>query len=191
MKKSGLILMIMGMFICVAVPAFAGDKEGVYIGIGGSYALQNFQTVGSNSYDNAGGFNIKAGYKQSKSSATELAFDYFPEFKWTHPRDSLTSASGTVSEKVRVFSVMLAQKLSIPNETFRPYIIGGIGYMSAKSDSGPTLGSPDETGFCYKAGLGIDYFVTGNISLGLEGSYVFGIGDVRYGNFTAGAAYHF
>ena len=135
MKKSGLILMIMGMFICVAVPAFAGDKEGVYIGIGGSYALQNFQTVGSNSYDNAGGFNIKAGYKQSKSSATELAFDYFPEFKWTHPRDSLTSASGTVSEKVRVFSVMLAQKLSIPNETFRPYIIGGIGYMSAKSDS--------------------------------------------------------
>lgn len=62
--------------------------------------------------------------------------------------------------------------------------------MSAKSDSGPTLGSPDSTGFCYKAGLGIDYFVTGSISLGLEGSYLFGIGDVRYGNFTAGAAYH-
>ena len=48
MKKSGLLLMVVGMLISMAVPAFADDKDGVYIGIGGSYALQNFQTVGSN-----------------------------------------------------------------------------------------------------------------------------------------------
>ena len=191
MKRSVLFLMLFGLLIYTAMPACADDREGIYVGIGGSYALQNFQTYGSNSYDNAGGFNLKAGYKQSKSSATELALDYFPEFKWTHPRDFLTSASGAVSEKVRVFTVMLAQKLSIPNETFRPYLIGGIGYMSANSDSGSTLGSPDSSGFCYKGGLGVDYFITGNISLGLEGSYVFGTGDVRYSNFTAGATYHF
>ncbi len=191
MKKSGLTLVVIGIFICLAWPALADEKQGAYIGLGGSYALQNFQTFGAASYDNAAGFNLKAGYKHSRESATELSLDYFPEFKWTHPRNLIVDTSGTVSEKVRVFSVMLAQKFSLPNETFRPYVIGGIGYMSVKSETGPTLGSPDSNGFCYKAGLGMDYFVTGNISLGLEGSYVFGTGDVRYSNFMAGAAYHF
>ncbi len=191
MKKRSLRFAVIGILIFWAVPVFADDRAGFYIGLGGSYALQNFETRGQESFDNAGGFNLKAGYKQSRVSATEVAFDYFPEFKWTHPRDFLTSASGTVSEKVRVFSVMVAQKFSIPNETFRPYIIGGIGYMSAKSDSGPNLQFSDGTGFCYKAGLGMDFFVTSNISLGLEGSYILGVGDVRYGNFTLGAAYHF
>ncbi|MBN1829795.1 MAG: porin family protein [Deltaproteobacteria bacterium] len=191
MKKSGLVLLIVGIMFCLACPAFADDKEGFYLGVGGSYALENFQTYGSNSYDDATGFNIKAGYKQSRASATEFSFDYFPEFKWTHPRDYLIPATGMVSEKIRVYSVMLAQKLSIPNDTFRPFLIGGIGYMSAESEHTPTLGSPDETGFCYKAGLGMDVFITSNISLGLEGSYFFGVGDVRYGNFTLGVAYHF
>jgi opacity protein-like surface antigen len=187
MKKCGLTLMVVGILICLALPAFANDKEGAYIGIGGSYALQNFQIGDSSSFDNAAGFSIKAGSKQSKSSATELVFDYFPEFKWTHP-NYWTSGSGIVSDKIRVFSVMLAQKFSIPNDTIRPYLIAGIGYMSVKSDSG----SADATGFCYKGGLGIDYFVTGNISLGLEGNYVLRAGsDVKYGNLTAGAAYHF
>ncbi len=192
MKKSGLVFMVTSIFlICLALPALADDKQGTYIGLGGNYALQSFQTVGNNSFDNAAGFNVKVGYKQSKESATELALDYFPEFKWTHFRDFLTPASGMTSEKVRVFSVMVAQKFSLPYESFRPFVIGGIGYMSAKSESGSTLGSPDSTGFNFKAGLGMDYFVTGNISLGLEGSYVFGTGDVRYANFTGGAAYHF
>ena len=59
---------------------------------------------------------------------------------------------------------------------------GGINWCSQFSDG---------NGFCYKGGLGIDYFATDNISLGFEGNYVFGTGDVRYANATVGVAYHF
>ena len=185
------VVICIGLVLMFSLPAFADDKTGFYVGIGGSYAIQSFETRGTETFDNAVGGNVKIGFKESKVSATELVLDYFHEFKWTHYKDFITSKSGSVQEKVSVFSAMLAQKFSIPNDKFRPYLVLGIGLMSVKSDSGPNLQFSDGNGFCYKGGLGLDYFATNNISLGLEGNYVFGTGDVRYANATVGVAYHF
>jgi len=54
--------------------------------------------------------------------------------------------------------------------------------------------SDDETDLCAKVGLGLDFFAFQDISLGIEGNYTFGFGDlddIMYFNFTIGAAYHF
>ena len=54
--------------------------------------------------------------------------------------------------------------------------------------------SDDETDLCGKVGLGLNFFAFQDISLGIEGNYIFGFDDlvdIMYFNFTIGAAYHF
>jgi hypothetical protein len=98
-------------------------------------------------------------------------------------------------EEVDAWALMLAGKLS-KSGNVSPFITVGAGIM-------PTNGS--DTKACGKFGAGIGYFPTKNLSLGLEGSYVFGLGDfafdlgffgdremdISYFIFTLGAAYHF
>jgi opacity protein-like surface antigen len=51
-----------------------------------------------------------------------------------------------------------------------------------------------DSDFAYNVGLGVDFFVTHKLSLGLDGKHVWGTGDVSEFNhvtFTLRAAYHF
>jgi len=119
-------------------------------------------------------------------------------------------------EEVDAWALMLAGKLSKSGKV-SPFITVGAGIMPTNGDAKPSatvpslgfsrsLSSSDsDTKACGKFGAGIGYFPTKNVSLGLEGSYVFGLGDfafdlgflgdremdIRYFIFTLGAAYHF
>jgi opacity protein-like surface antigen len=96
-------------------------------------------------------------------------------------------------EEVDAWALMLAGKLSKSGK------VPSLGFSRSLSSS------DSDTKACGKFGAGIGYFPTKNLSLGLEGSYVFGLGDfafdlgffgdremdISYFIFTLGAAYHF
>ncbi|MBW1744560.1 MAG: hypothetical protein JRJ47_14205 [Deltaproteobacteria bacterium] len=116
-------------------------------------------------------------------------------------------------EQVDALTKMIAVKLSKPGK-FSPFIAIGAGVMSTDLDPDTvpsmrfsrSLVEPDsDTKACGKLRVGIDFFPAENVSLGLEGSYVFGFGDLGFDPgflgdremnvlhviFTLGAAYHF
>ena len=103
--------------------------------------------------------------------------------------------------------------------TLSPYAVLGVGIMQADADvkvSGDVLvdgesvwpdSSPnswkdneDDTVACGKVGLGVDWWATPDVTVGFEGSYVFGFEDadfegvevgVDYFTLALGIAYHF
>lgn len=120
------------------------------------------------------------------------------------------------NEEVDAWALMLAGKVSKAGNV-SPFITLGAGVMPTSLNGEPSETAPysgfvrsfSESGAeneaCGKLGVGIDYFATRNVSLGFEGSYVFGLGDfafdwgflgdrkmdILYFIFTLGAAYHF
>lgn len=119
-------------------------------------------------------------------------------------------------EEVDAWTLMLAGKLSRPGNV-SPFITLGagimptsmntqVGAMETSVEASRSLSTPDsDTKACGKLGAGVDFFPTENVSIGLEGSYVFGLGDLEFDSgflgdremntlylmFTLGAAYHF
>jgi len=205
------------LFITVAIALtflssqlYAQDM-GLYVGIGGNYAIQNFDTDEVNqelspyglhmNFDDSPGFSARVGYSFSKLFSAELVYDYFSDFSW----NQTTIISGTpvtVKMETEIMTFMIAGKLSpnVGSETVRPYITAGAGMMRGKLDlTGTAAGftasaSESESDACGKIGVGIDFYATKNISVGFEGSYVMGFGDmdnIRYTNLNLGVAYHF
>ncbi|UCG81415.1 MAG: hypothetical protein JSV60_03815 [Desulfobacterales bacterium] len=118
-------------------------------------------------------------------------------------------------KEVDAWTQMIAGKLSKPGN-FSPFIAFGAGIMPTNLDVkisttvpfvtfSRSFSEPDSDKACGKLGVGIDFFPAENVSLGLEGSYVFSLGDlafdlgflgdremdILYFIFTLGAAYHF
>jgi len=176
-----LILAFMAVLL-MSVPAMAEDT---YISIGGVYAIENFDT-GLIDFDNTEGLNLRAGCNITDTFAVELTYDYLPGFSWSY--DGLSADAD-------IETLMLAGKLST-GEKVRPYFTGGIGVMRGDltvSYLGQAL-TASESDMCGKAGIGVDYFIEDNVSLGLEGAYVVGFGDmdmVEYTMITCGVALHF
>lgn len=118
-------------------------------------------------------------------------------------------------KEVDAWTKMIAGKRSKPGN-FSPFIAFGAGIMPTNLDAkisttelsvtfSRSFSESDSNKACGKLGVEIDFFPAENVSLGLEGSYVFGLGDfafdlgflgdremdILYFIFTLGAAYHF
>lgn len=165
----------------------AEPKLGPYIGIGGSYAWENFDdvTVGATSVDldDTWGYNARLGYQATPAAAFELEFAYIPGFD-----DTLVDLD--------VWTLMAVAKLYPPIQfPLKPFLAAGVGWMEGSADvTGGTLNSNiDDSDFAAKVGIGVDYYPVPAVSIGLEADYVFGFGDVddiKYTNLMLGVAYH-
>ena len=180
-----------------------------YIGIGGSYAYEDFDVDDEDleemgldmDFDNTQGVNLKAGYHFSKLFSLEFNFDFLPGFEW----DDSTSYLGvpiSADAEADITTYMLAGKISpdFGSEIIRPFVVAGFGIMHGELDVTASVAgysasdSDSETDTCAKIGLGVDFFAKENVSVGLEGNYTLGFGDMdefRYMSFTLGVAYHF
>ena len=188
---------------------FAKDV-GPYIEIGGSYAYENFdmddediEAIGLDvDFDNTWGINLKAGYHLNKLFSVEFDFNYLPDFEW----DDSTTYLGvpiSVDAEADITTYMLVGKISpdLGSKITRPFVVVGFGVMHGEMDVtasalgfGSTSASDSDTDACAKIGLGVDFFARKDVSIGVEGNYVWGFGDmdeVRYINLTCGVAYHF
>jgi len=115
--------------------------------------------------------------------------------------------------EVDVMTFMLEGKYAISGN-LSPYLVLGLGLMYADTDgdlkataaaAGQSFsfsfgGDDSDTKACWKVGLGVDWWATPNVTVGLEGSYVFGFSDAEFDGvdvgidyfiFTLGIAYHF
>jgi len=180
-------------------PLLFADSNKFYIGGGGSYAIENFDT--DTNFDNTWGINAKVGYRAHELLSLEFNFDYLDKFEGDD-RFTLSGANVDSDVEVTVYTFMLALKGYQPvySEKLMFFVVagGGIIYFDADtkiSGAGDSISdSQDEADGCAKIGLGFDFFPIKNFSAGIEGNYTLGFGDaddIRYFNFTLGVAYHF
>jgi opacity protein-like surface antigen len=221
--KNFLILSSLVVVLCLATSTYGQDTSdrGAYIGIGGSYALEfehmdhfedAFSPVKTN-FDKARGMHLKFGYHVNDFFCMEGVFDYLPGFEtdetWTDG-----SRVENAEADIDIMTLMVAAKLHIPSDIVQPFCVVGVGLMHAEIDAeryesalGTVSGSDSDVQSCAKVGVGFDLFLARNVSIGMEGSYVFGLEecsfqsdafkedhadmDVRYWNIAFGLAYHF
>jgi opacity protein-like surface antigen len=206
------ILVILGVVLCFVPSSYGLDSagRGFYVGIGGSYALEDFdvgyglevdgvaRTVDMD-FDNTWGLNAKVGNHVTDWLSFEFEFNYLSDFE---AKESLVVLDIPVAEDgdADIATYMAVAKLTCVLEPVKPYIVAGGGIMDADLHAkASALGvsasdSESETDTCAKLGLGADFFATQSVSIGVEGSYVWGFGDVdniRYLNLSLGLGYHF
>jgi opacity protein-like surface antigen len=212
MKKLS-ILTVLVMVLCFSTSSYGTDAAGrtFYIGIGGSYALEDFDVdeveaslegIASDSdvdFDDTWGLNAKVGYHVNNWLSLEFDFDYLSDFEADEGLNVL-GIPVNLDADLDVITYMAVFKFTCALEPLKPFLVAGGGIMDADVDAkASALGesasdSESETDICGKVGFGVDFFATESVSIGLEGSYVWGIDDldeISYYNFTLGLGYHF
>jgi opacity protein-like surface antigen len=193
MRKSLIFLAIVPaiLFFYACFEAEAGDRR-FFAGAGLSYAVEDFddgdvkKLAGSDSIDNAWGFNLFAGYGLHKHFAVEGNFNWYDDFE---------AKADDINFDIRLWTLMLDLKVISPallDDRLFPYLRIGAGWMETEVD---LRGKNRDNGdFAYDVGLGFDVFVRDRISIGLDGKRVWGTGDVSEFNHFEGTlrvGYHF
>ena len=213
MMKRLLVFAVLVVAFIYSAPSYAAgdwpDAKGTYIGIGGSIAFEDFDFDFPDPHKTLGcgeswGIDGKVGYHFNNRLSLELDFNYLFKFEG----DKGMFVSGLPAEAkldVRIFTIMPVLKVSTGSEPINPFFAVGLGYMNVKVDhtiSSPVVSysfSDDKSDFGAKLGLGIDYFASNNLSIGIEADYVFGMGmigmgdldDIAYWDITLGVCYYF
>jgi len=132
--KRVLFLGLLAMLLGFSSLAYGQDLhvQGAYIGIGGSYAFEDFDvdseyvngSVLDYDFDDAFGFNLTLGYRANEMLALELAFDHFFEFDYS---DSFFISGVTVNgdSELEITTFMAVAKLSpgLGSEKARLFIV--------------------------------------------------------------------
>ena len=197
MKQKITIFMI--LFACAFFTTNIADaaNKDYYIGISGLYAIENLdeqQTKDKFSvpieigFANSLGVRVMGGYIVNEYFTSEALFEYLDHFE---------AKTGGNIVKLDVMNFTLNGKFTCPEyETIIPYAVVGVGVMNAYEDisyDGATSKTSDR-GASFRAGLGIDYYLSEEVSLQVEGAYTAGLGcvdHVRYTTIAFGIAYHF
>jgi len=190
------LLICVVCFVLFAGSAFSADKR-FYLGAYGLYAWGNLDEQQTKDkftgpievkFDDTWGMQLRGGYLFNKTLTVEAMFEYIAPF------EALTGAN---KDELDVKNFSLNAKITFPmNERFIPYLIVGIGVMNAHEDIvfNNATSETSDWGAGFRGGLGIDLYVHESISLGLEGVYVTGSGNVdhiRYSSLALGISYHF
>jgi opacity protein-like surface antigen len=226
MKKS-LIFMALVMVLCFCTSSYGAEAAGHqwYMGIGGSWAIENFDTddleddlmgIFDVDFDDGWGINANIGYHINDNFSMAFVYSYLSGFDWDESISATAAADGyvvsagaSVDVELDVMTFMLEGKYAMSGNV-SPYIVLGAGAMYADLDAklkahvgAESLSLSDsetDTQVCGKVGLGVDWWATPEVTVGLEGSYVFGFSDhdfdgakigIRYFNIGLGVAYHF
>ena len=187
------MVMVVGVLYFGSCSEAKAEDHRFFAGAGLSYAVEDFDDgdikkfAGGDKIDNSWGFNLFGGYRLFKHLALEGNFNWYDDFE---------GKADTIKFDVSIWTLMLDLKIISPdlweNRLF-PYARVGGGYMSSDVDLRGGSDSDNE-GFAYDFGLGVDFFVKDQISIGLDGKRVWGTGDVSEFNhfvFTLRAGYHF
>jgi opacity protein-like surface antigen len=221
MKNSVLCLFVF-VFALLEAPPYAGGEGFYYgIGGSYAWQKFNNDDLNqelapsgfSVDFTNATGAYLKLGYDFDDSLAGEFEINYLYDFNSDKtetvpaaPWDPSGVAPGPFystllhqKAHIDIGTLIVAGKLGLPmNEDIKPYIIAGPGmmyyYQNVEASPYGYFQSQTETkiGVCAKAGAGLEINVWKDFSIGIEGSYVSGFGDLdkaRYINLSIGLVY--
>jgi len=180
----------MGISLALLSPVFAEDsttysRPGFYAGIGGLYAIENFDVDTGVEVDNAPGFNFRLGYRIIPNFAIEAMGERVDNFE-------LKNAVGL---EVDTWTGTLNGKVFFLTHRFQPYGLLGLGIMRFYAKLRQGFGSNEtETDLAIRYGGGLDSYITENWVANLEITYVLPTGDVKdvdYFSFGGGIQYRF
>lgn len=151
-----------------------GDREGdlgrpgAYFGVGGFYALQNFDdntaidTRVDIEADSTGGVNVKGGYRFDERWAVDVAFQYFGEFELV----SLAEDGSLVErDEFDGWTLMIDGRMFLHDGNFQPFLMAGAGAL-VMHKIGP------DGAFAVRLGGGLDVYLTEHLVFDSELAYV-------------------
>lgn len=165
-------------------------REGLYVGIGGLLALENFdrdaaiEGVGTAleiGADDAGGLELRGGYRAHPNFAGEMLFQFFSGF-------SVNNRSNGSNDTFNGWLLAANAKGYAMLDRIQPYALAGVGLLAFTEKRG------SELGFITRIGGGIDFYLSQSVVLDLEIVYVLPAGsldDYQFTTFAAGIEYRY
>ncbi|MFT4569397.1 MAG: opacity protein-like surface antigen [Hyphomicrobiaceae bacterium] len=141
-------------------------RNGFYLIGAGSYAFEDFDGEFSELADDTGGFNARVGYRFHPNVAAEIEYEWFDDF----------SKSSDIAEVDEAWALTANAKLYAMTGCIQPYLLLGVGLMSADVD---VSGSGSTEEFLGRVGLGTDVYVTENIAVTGDATYLIPTGDLE------------
>ncbi|VVS91342.1 porin family protein [Desulfoluna spongiiphila] len=176
MKKCFENLLLSFCVICVLSPCCAMAK--VSIGVGGSNLHENIDT-GSNGidFDESVGFNVKLGYRISDSLEAEIDYLYIDGFDG--------SVAGIEAFELDGYTVTANAKWYPSEGKVQPYCLVGAGVadLTASVDFQDIQNSESDRGAVFRAGAGVDAYVSESVLFFGEISYYLTCGDIDDNDF--------
>jgi len=210
---SSAVLMVIVLYSSTS--SYAADAAGRnwYFGIDASYAFEDFDAEKAEDdlegiargtdldFDDAFGCNVTVGYHVADWISLEFELNWLSQFETGESLAGLLLPID-LTGALDVTTYMVVAKFTCGLEPLKPFIVVGGGNMDAHHyyeayERGlrvTTSDSERQSDLCAKLGLGVDFFVTKRVSIALEGSYVWGFGDldaIKYFNTTLGLGYHY
>ena len=190
--RSSVLLVVVMLWLGVGPVRAAGDpvsdggfdRTGAYLGLGGVYALENFDR----GFDDSAGINLRFGYRVLPHTAFELSYEWLEGF------DS-TGRSPEVELDTHLISVNA--KLLALSGRFAPYALLGGGLLIVNTElfvPGARKPYDVDTGLAARFGGGLDLALGEHLVLNLEGTYVVPTAEVKgekYGTLGMGLQFRF
>ena len=171
-----LISILMASAAAAVEPEPDYARTGVYVGLGGLGAIENF---GAGGFSNGGGVNARVGYRLLPNLAAEGMFEWVGGF-----------SLGPVD--LDAWSLTANAKAFLTTGQIQPYLLVGIGVSQAELEAFGV--SVDATDFVARLGGGVDFYLTESWVLDLEVAYILPTGDIDgtdYISIGAGVQYRF
>jgi hypothetical protein len=150
---------------------------GAWVGVGGAFALENFEHRGS--YEDSGTLSFRAGYRGLPNVAVELLGEVLPQFE----------ANGAADGDLDGYIVTANGKLYLPLGRVEPWAMAGVGFLSIDPKH-----SKSHESIAFRFSSGFDVALTRHVSIYLEAAYVLPTGDVEdyaYSTYGAGVLFRF
>jgi opacity protein-like surface antigen len=215
---------IVALALLLPAAALAGDddgfdRRGFYVGIGGAYGVDFFESTIEDvaedagfkvSVDDTGGVNARAGYRLASWFAIEGMYEWMDNFKIEV--DEIIGLDPELQNLLdaridyTTHTVTVNAKLLLPTWRFQPYLLLGIGAQYYDLDASARFAGLgfdfDESGWgvAGRPGLGLDAYITENILINVELAGVLAtsnpstipdIGDLFYLTVGGGLQYRF
>ena len=143
------------------------ELSGFYVGLGGTFSLENFDLPSRFETDNSAGLNARIGYQSNETLAAELVFD------WVAPYDVrlLGNKVGDVEMALIAFNL----KFLLADGPIEPFVQAGIGLLIVERNfpgfhrtNLPAAG---------RFGGGVDFHLGRRVVVSAEAAYVPPFGD--------------
>jgi opacity protein-like surface antigen len=169
-------------------PSSPQSRQGVYVGIGGLYAMENFDrdaafndpTLDIDAED-TGGPQLRLGYRVHPRFAGELLFQYYADF-------NVSTGDNQIDDDFSGWSLTLNAKAYALLGRIQPYGVLGIGALVFDDKQG------SNDGFLARLGGGLDFYLTESVVLDFEVAYALPTGsidDFPFTTFAAGIQYRY
>lgn len=168
LSVSILALVLAGPAQAASGPDYA--RPGPYVGIGLGLGYENYHTDAPITDPSAGyGFDAWGGYRWFSWLATELQLEYLNgfNFRFNAPPEPGIGFEGeqvTFTGNVKVYPPM--------NWRIQPFALAGVGLGYTKFERTVADWKESDTGLAARFGGGVDFWVTENVALNANASYI-------------------